>query len=227
MTEEVRITSATGGQKGKKPAQLGALDPHTLLTLAEVAGFGAEKYDAHNFLKGYDWSLTFNAAQRHLLAFWGGEEVDSESGLSHLGHAAWHCLALLAFAQRDIGTDDRPPAPPEPLTGAERLREVNRRLVSEKQAAVREERLRAVVAEVQEGAPGAFEHADLQPYVEQMQADIAVLDSTAPTEGDLVRNGPPGTEKAYVAAWCDEHMHVGSDGAPHAWGVDDNYWCRG
>jgi hypothetical protein len=107
--DEVRITSATGGQKGKKLAQLGAIDPKALLALAEVSGFGAEKYDAYNFMKGYDWSLSYNALQRHLLAFWAGEDTDDESGLPHLGHAAWHCLAMLSFQLRDKGTDDRPP----------------------------------------------------------------------------------------------------------------------
>lgn len=105
--EEIRVTSETGGEKGQKLAQLGSLDPATLLTLAEVSGFGAQKYEKHNFLKGYDWSLSFDAAQRHLLQFWAGEENDSESGLPHVAHAAWHCLAMLAFLQRGLGTDDR------------------------------------------------------------------------------------------------------------------------
>lgn len=105
---EIRITSATGGQKGQKKARLGALDPATLRTVAEVAGFGAEKYDAFNFLKGYDWSLSYDALQRHLMSFWDDEDLDQESGLPHLAHAAWHCLTLLAFQQRMLGTDDRP-----------------------------------------------------------------------------------------------------------------------
>lgn len=113
MSEEVRITSATGGEKGKKRAQLGSIDPQALLTLAEVAGFGGEKYERYNMLKGYDWSLSYDALQRHLLAFWSGEELDAESGLPHLGHAAWHCLTLLAFQQRGLGTDDRYVQPSE------------------------------------------------------------------------------------------------------------------
>lgn len=113
-----RITSETGGQKDKKRAQLGALDPKALLTLAEVAGFGAEKYDRYNMLKGYDWSLCFDAMQRHLLAFWAGEDVDPESGLPHVAHAAWHALTLLAFQQRGVGTDDRPPVAQPKQTGA-------------------------------------------------------------------------------------------------------------
>jgi hypothetical protein len=105
--EEVRVTSATGGQKGKKLAQLGSLDPQSLLTVAEVSGFGAQKYARYNYLKGYDWSLSFDALQRHLLAFWSGQDTDPESGLPHLGHAAWHALALLSFSSRGLGTDDR------------------------------------------------------------------------------------------------------------------------
>jgi len=104
---EVRVTSATGGEKGRKLAELGGIDPAALLTLAEVSGMGSRKYSAFNYLKGYDWSLSFNAMQRHALAFWAGQDNDDESSLPHIAHAAWHCLALLAFLQRDIGTDDR------------------------------------------------------------------------------------------------------------------------
>ena len=120
-SDEVRVTSATGGQKGRKQAQLGAIDPTALRTVAEVAGHGTEKYARYNFLRGYDWSLSYDALQRHLLAFWAGEDIDPESGLAHLGHAAWHCLALLAFMQRQIGTDDRPQVGPAPMTPMEEL----------------------------------------------------------------------------------------------------------
>jgi len=104
----MRITSETGGQKDQKLAQLGAIDPVALLALAQVAGHGAQKYARYNYLKGYDWSLCMDALQRHILAFWSGEDIDPESGLPHMAHAAWHCLALLSFLERGIGTDDRP-----------------------------------------------------------------------------------------------------------------------
>jgi hypothetical protein len=106
---EVRVTSETGGQKGSKPAQLGAVDPAAIMEVATVAGFGAMKYDAYNYTKGYDWSLSYNALQRHLHAFWAGEDTDPESGLPHLAHAAWHCLALITFLRNGVGTDDRFP----------------------------------------------------------------------------------------------------------------------
>lgn len=105
---EVRITDPeTGGQKGSKLPQLGAIEPMAILEVAKIAGFGAQKYDRYNYLKGYRWSLSYDALQRHLLLFWSGEDRDDESGLYHLGHAAWHCLALLSFTLFKRGTDDR------------------------------------------------------------------------------------------------------------------------
>lgn len=114
--DEERVTDPrTGGQKGRKLAQLGAVDPLALMRVAEVAGFGAQKYERFNFLLGYAWSLSYDALQRHLHAYWAGEDDDPESNLPHLAHAAWHCLALLAFSCRGVGTDDRPVLPPAPF----------------------------------------------------------------------------------------------------------------
>lgn len=107
VPEETRVTSATGGQKGKKDEELGAVDPTALRILARVAAFGGKKYERSNYLKGYDWSLSFDALQRHALAFWEGEDLDPESGLPHTAHMSWHSLALTSFLARGIGTDDR------------------------------------------------------------------------------------------------------------------------
>lgn len=107
LKAEVRMTSSTGGQKGKKLAELGSLDPNSLLKVAEVAGFGSQKYDRLNYMKGYEWSLSFDAMQRHLLAFWAGQDKDDESEMLHLAHAAWHCLTMISFVERGLGTDDR------------------------------------------------------------------------------------------------------------------------
>lgn len=107
-TDEVRITdSRTGGQKGKKLAQLGAVDPLALTQLALVAGHGSEKYSRMNYLRGFDWSLSVDALYRHFLAFQNGEKNDTESHLHHMAHAAWHALALVSFSERELGTDDR------------------------------------------------------------------------------------------------------------------------
>lgn len=104
---EERVTSETGGQKGRKPARMDLIPPGPLLELSKVYGFGATKYDDHNYIKGYDWSLSYGAMQRHLMAWLSGEDVDPESGRLHLGHAAWHCFCLMVFYQEGLGTDDR------------------------------------------------------------------------------------------------------------------------
>lgn len=110
MSGEVRITDPeTGGEKGSKGCQMGAVDPVALMEIGEVAGFGATKYARYNFTKGYRWSLSYDAMQRHLMSFWNGEDRDPESGRLHLAHAAWHCLALITFTLRGRGTDDRFP----------------------------------------------------------------------------------------------------------------------
>lgn len=105
---EVRVTDPkTGGQKGQKESQLGAIDPLALTELGKVAGFGARKYERANFLKGYAWSLTLDALFRHLLALAAGEDRDPESGHLHASHAMWHCATLTSFTLRGLGTDDR------------------------------------------------------------------------------------------------------------------------
>jgi hypothetical protein len=99
----------TGGVKYQKDEQLHHIDPLSLLALGRVYEFGGRKYDAYNYLKGYDYSLSYDAMQRHMLTFWSGEDCDPESGEFHVLHAVFHGLTLASFLLRDIGNDDRPP----------------------------------------------------------------------------------------------------------------------
>lgn len=109
---EERITNpATGGQKGRKPQRYELLPWPAVGEVAEVYAFGATKYDDHNWLRGYAWSLSYGAMLRHLALFWGGEDRDPESGLPHVAHAAFHCLALLTYAREHPELDDRPRVP--------------------------------------------------------------------------------------------------------------------
>lgn len=108
---EVRVTNEkTGGQKGRKPQRFELLPYGSLARIAEVYAHGAEKYEQHNWRKGYEWSLSYGAMQRHLAAWWEGEDTDPESGLSHLAHAGFHILGLLHFDAHDKyeELDDRP-----------------------------------------------------------------------------------------------------------------------
>lgn len=106
--DEQRVISATGGQKNQKNVRLHATPKESLFELGRVFAFGEDKYDDYNFRKGFNWSLSFDALQRHVWAFWDREDKDHESGLHHMAHAAWHCLILTFFSLTERGTDDRP-----------------------------------------------------------------------------------------------------------------------
>jgi hypothetical protein len=95
--EETRVTSRTGGEKCSKLARHDLIPPVVLQELAEHYGKGAEKYDDHNWRRGYDWKLSYAALQRHLSQFWAGEDLDLETGTKHVVAAAWHCFALAEF----------------------------------------------------------------------------------------------------------------------------------
>ncbi len=107
-----RIISETGGEKDQKPLQLHGIPWEALSELGRVYAFGAtekpEPYGDYNFRKGYAWSLTYDAMQRHMGMFWNREDNDTESGLHHMAHAIWHGFTLLFFSLTERGTDDRP-----------------------------------------------------------------------------------------------------------------------
>ena len=110
--DEERVTNAeTGGQKGRKIERHDLIPAAPLRALAEHFGRGAEKYADRNWELGTAWSLNYAAMQRHALAFWGGEDIDPETGSHHLTAVAWHAFALVEFASTHPELDDRPSGP--------------------------------------------------------------------------------------------------------------------
>jgi hypothetical protein len=110
MGIETMTTSNTGGMKATKRQRYDLLPRTALDAIAEVFAFGAEKYDSHNWRKGYEWSKSYSAAMRHMTAHWDGETYDSESGLAHLAHAGCHIMFMLTWLEtQGAGTqfDDR------------------------------------------------------------------------------------------------------------------------
>ncbi len=101
------------GKKGVKSARFDLIPYDALWQVALVFGKGAEKYAERNWERGYEWSKSLGAMQRHLALFWQGQDEDEETGLPHIAHAAWHALVLLAFYVRLTGEDDRPISDPD------------------------------------------------------------------------------------------------------------------
>lgn len=79
---------------------MGAIPPDAELAVARVLTFGAEKYARDNWRKVPDMDVQYmDAALRHLNAYRRGEKVDSESGESHLAHAACCIMFLLQIKE--------------------------------------------------------------------------------------------------------------------------------
>lgn len=95
------------GDKGKNRLEL--LPMGALEEVGLVLTFGSTKYPDHNWLNCPSRMRYVGACLRHLFAWVGGADRDSESGLSHLAHATCCLLFLLALVQEGRGADDRPP----------------------------------------------------------------------------------------------------------------------
>jgi hypothetical protein len=81
--------------------------PFTALEeVGKVLTHGASKYGDHNWKKGMKWSRLLGAALRHVFAWASGAGKDSESGLSHLAHAACCILMLLEYELWRMGEND-------------------------------------------------------------------------------------------------------------------------
>lgn len=97
--------------------RLELVPPELALAVGAVLTFGARKYGDRNWERGMSWGRIFGALMRHLWAWWGGKgpttrsfllgELDDETGLSHLWHAGCCIGFLIAYEERNIGTDDR------------------------------------------------------------------------------------------------------------------------
>lgn len=111
----MHVDPDTGGMKGMKLVRYSLLPWDALEAIAEHFGkcggdgTGPGKYSERNWERGYAWSLSRDAEERHMKAFWQDrEDVDQDSQSLHLTAHAWHALTMLAMYLRGIGKDDRP-----------------------------------------------------------------------------------------------------------------------
>jgi len=110
-------------------ARFDLLPAWPLFEVANVFTYGSLKYKARNWELGMPWGWHFSAMMRHTWRFWGGETRDlckgyeadckidetfpwptkcrTHSGLHHLAHAAFACLALMEYLKTYPDGDDR------------------------------------------------------------------------------------------------------------------------
>ena len=100
------LSEGTKYDQGKVGVDLLPVQP--LLEIAAVLDYGAKKYAAWNWTKGISWRRVYGAILRHLWAWYRGEDLDPETGLSHLAHAGCNVLFLLQYIRTRSNFDDRP-----------------------------------------------------------------------------------------------------------------------
>lgn len=100
-------------EAGQRKVPFHALPFAVLAEDAVAHGEGALKYGLHNWREGKVLASTYYAAAlRHLIAWIEGEDIDPDSGLSHLIKAR-ASLGVLRDAQiQGTAIDDRPKASP-------------------------------------------------------------------------------------------------------------------
>jgi hypothetical protein len=87
--------------------QLGLISTAFMWGIAVILTSGVKKYGAHNWRAGMDWNRPYDALQRHLTAWWDGENTDAETGKSHLWHAACELMFLVEYEAKGLGRDNR------------------------------------------------------------------------------------------------------------------------
>ncbi len=92
----------------------------------KVFSFGAKKYDRNNYRNGFDSNRLVAASMRHITSWQKGEDLDPESGESHLAHAVCCLTMMMTNLHEGVLVDSRykkeekPPTlnefTPDPLT---------------------------------------------------------------------------------------------------------------
>ena len=79
------------------------VDFNAFAPMVRVLEFGAEKYASHNWKKGLPTTEVCESMLRHTYAYLEGEDIDKESGLSHIGHIQCNAMFLsrMAYGEHD------------------------------------------------------------------------------------------------------------------------------
>jgi hypothetical protein len=109
-TDKVEFIEGKAPKFDSGKISLDLLPVRPMKDIAEVLTIGADKYGANSWREGemIAWSRCYAAAQRHLMQFWSGEDLDQETGKSHLAHAACNLLFMIEHSYINKVGDDRP-----------------------------------------------------------------------------------------------------------------------
>lgn len=97
---------------GIRKAPMSTVPANVLVELGVAMLEGASKYGRHNYRDaGVRASVYYDGTMRHLMAWWEGEDLDPDSGVSHVTKAIASLVVLRDAMMNDMVADDRPPKP--------------------------------------------------------------------------------------------------------------------
>lgn len=95
---------------GISKAPMSTVSAAALMEVGVAMLEGASKYGRHNYrAAGVRASVYYDALMRHAMAWWEGEDIDPDSGMSHITKAIATLVVLRDAMIQDKFTDDRPP----------------------------------------------------------------------------------------------------------------------
>lgn len=96
---------------GTKKPSITAVPPAALIHLGRAMSDGRKKYGLMNWReKRVSTSVYVDAAFRHLMAYWDGEDEARDSRVHHLGHVM-ACMAIILDAEATGNLNDDRPIP--------------------------------------------------------------------------------------------------------------------
>ena len=104
------MATTEGVKHDEDKPKFSLMKPDALMEMVAVLTYGAKKYSPDNWKHLENARQRyFDAANRHLWQWYGGEEKDPESGLHHLAHAM---SSLMFLMQMDIDAQESLPYVP-------------------------------------------------------------------------------------------------------------------
>lgn len=106
--ESVKRNNKIANEFKAKKAPLDLLPPSVFFGISRALAYGADKYGKQNWAdERAPFSVYYAALLRHLLKWFDGEDIDPESGVSHLDHVGANYAILSHMIEKNNYIDDR------------------------------------------------------------------------------------------------------------------------
>lgn len=110
LSQIVRHIDRVGIKNDEHKPDMTDIPMEAMWEMGAAFSHGAKKYHKNNYRNGMKVSRQLAAAIRHLYQHLGGINIDSESGVSHLGHAMASIAMAIYTLNNHPEMDDRHPA---------------------------------------------------------------------------------------------------------------------